>query len=422
MKNSLLIIVCVLVLHYKCYPQTPQKFLFSTPDTSEFSPERLQRLDRFLQQMVDEKHAPNVITFVALHGKVIHHKTFGYRNLDRKEPLLKDDIFRLASQTKAITSVALMVLFEEGKFLLEDPISKYIPSFKNPEVLVDYDPKTQQYHSRPAKSEITIRQLLSHTTGISYDNPLDEHPKFHKLNFLPTLDDLNLAESIALLGRRPLIADPGEKFTYGPNTDVLGHLIEILSGKSLANFLHERIFAPLGMNDTYFYLPESKAGRLVSLYTLENPGDPLRLHNNIDYRNYPLSAKAKYYLGGAGLVGPIEDYAKFCQMILNGGSFNGQQILSSKTISIMGQNQIGDLEVRDRKDKFGLGFQIITENSRYGDQASAGSLTWGGMFSTEYTIDFKEELILLVYTNVDPYLYERDLERKFRVLVYQALK
>lgn len=421
-KNSILISVCALFLTFKAYSQLPQKFTVSTPTDAGFSADRLQRLDEFLQQMIDDSRAPNVVTFVAHRGKIVHHKTFGYRNVERKEILQKDDIFRWASQTKAITSVALMVLFEEGKFLLEDPISMYIPSFKNPQVLESYDQKTQQYQTRPAASEITIRHLLNHTAGISYNNPLEGHPAFPALNFFPAVTNQTLAQTIPLLGKRPLIADPGKKFVYGPNTDVLGYLIEILSGKSLADFLQERIFAPLGMSNTYFYLPENKTSRLVSLYSLENSEDPLRLHSDAGYQNYPLTKKGTYYLGGAGLVGSIEDYAKFCQMILNGGIFNDHQILSRRTIALMAKNQIGELEVRDRKDKFGLGFQIITEKSHYGDQASVGSLTWGGMFSTEYTIDFGEELILLVYTNVDPYFYERELERKFRILVYQALK
>jgi len=421
-RNSIIIIGCALFITCPCNGQAPQKFTISTPEDAGFSADRLQRLDFYLQQLIDAGHAPNAITFVAHQGKIAHYKTYGHSNIERKEKLRKDDIFRWASQTKAITSVALMILFEEGRFLLEDPVSKYIPSFKNPQVLERYDSRTQQVHTRAAKSEITIRHLLSHTAGIPYNNPLEGHVRFSTLNFLPSITDQTLEQTIPLLGERPLIADPGEEFVYGPNTDVLGYLIEILSGKSLADFLQERIFSPLGMTDTYFYLPENKSGRLVNLYTLENSGDPLRLHSNVGYRNYPLNRKGRYFLGGAGLVGTIEDYAKFCQMILNGGSFNEHQILNRRTIALMTQNQIGDLEVWNRKDKFGLGFQIITEKSQYGDLASPGSLTWGGMFSTEYTIDLEEELILLIYTNVDPYLYERELARKFRILVYQALK
>lgn len=422
MKNSVLIICWLVFLGTTTYAQAPQKFAVSTPQEAGFYPERLQRLDSFLQQMIDHKLAPNAVTFVAHHGKIVHYKSFGYRNIEKKEPLKKDDIFRLASQTKAITSTALMILFEEGKFLLEDPISKYIPAFKNPQVLEKYDEKTHQYTTRPARSEITIRHLLSHTAGIPYGNPLPGHPKFNSLNFLPSISAQTLAQTIPLLAERPLIADPGEKFIYGPNTDVLGYLIEILSGMNLDDFLRKRIFEPLGMSDTYFYIPADKSGRLVELYSLENTGDVLSLHKDSDYRDYSVSKYRTYFLGGAGLVGTIEDYAKFCQMIVNGGSFNGSQIISRKTLELMNRNQIGELEVRDRKDKFGLAFQLITSKSQYGDQASEGSLTWGGMFSTEYTIDPKEGLILLVYTNVDPYLYERELGRKFRILVYQALK
>ncbi|MEP6734060.1 MAG: serine hydrolase domain-containing protein [Chryseolinea sp.] len=415
-------ILAVFVLSGSLLKAQPQEFSNAMPEDAGFSAEHLKRLDVFLETLVKEEKAPNIVTFVARHGKVVHQKAYGFKNVEKKQPAAVTDIYRLASQTKAITTTAMMILYEEGKFLLEDPVSKYIPAFEKMQVFDRYDEVTKQSKTHPAKTEITIKHLLSHTAGISYGNPVPQDPKFKDLDFLPGRTDERLSRTIPLLAKRPLSAEPGSQFIYGPNIDVIGYLIEILSGMSLDEFFKNRIFDPLGMKDTYFYLPADKANRLVELYAMESSSVKLQVNPNHARRVFPLDTHGTNYLGGAGLVGPIEDYAKFCQMIVNKGTFNGKQILSRKTIALMSRNQIGDLTVWDRNDKFGLGFMLITENTRYADQASPGSLTWGGMFSTEYTIDPTEDLIMLVYTNVDPYFYERELERKFRILVYQALK
>ncbi|GAB3691417.1 serine hydrolase domain-containing protein [Spirosoma flavus] len=412
----------------------PQSF---TPAKSAadagFSAERLKRLDTWLQEIVDKDIAPNAVTFVAHRGKVVHYKAFGYSNLQKKTPLKRDDLYRIASQSKAITTTTLMTLFEEEKFLLDEPISKYIPAFKNPRVLVKYDkndPVGGTFDTRPAKGEITIRQLLSHNAGIPYEHPLDGRPEFKVPFFNSTAPD-KLEDVINKLAKRPLLRDPGRSdvsadstgagFTYGLNTDIIGRLVEILSGKPLDVAMRERVLEPLGMNDTYFYLPENKASRLVELYSKASMDKPLTLHTNEAYRNSATSGAKTYFSGGAGLISSVEDYAKLCQMLLNGGTFNNKRILGRKTVEMMLRNQIGNAEVWDRKDKFGLGFQLITENSHYGDQASPGSFTWGGMYCSEFTIDPKEELILLIFTNVHPYAYYGDFVKKFRIALYQAL-
>ncbi|GAB3340399.1 serine hydrolase domain-containing protein [Larkinella ripae] len=356
---------------------------------------------------------------MARNGKVVHHKAYGFSNLEKKIPLKRDDIYRIASQSKAITTVTLMTLFEEQKFVLDEPISNYIPAFKNPRVLVSVDAEKGTYETRPAKREITIRHLLSHNAGIPYDHPLDKRPEF-KVPYLNSLQADKLEEVVNRLAARPLLKDPGEAFTYGLNTDIIGRLVEILSGKPLDVAMRERVLEPLGMNDTYFYLPANKASRLVELYA-KSAGKPLTLHDNVSNRTYPVAGAKTYFAGGAGLVGPIEDYAKFCQMLLNGGTFNNKRILGRKTVDMMLENQIGDAEVWERQDKFGLGFQLITSRSHYGDQATPGAYTWGGAYCSEYTIDPKENLILLVYTNVMPYAHYGDFVRKFRMAVYQAL-
>ena len=408
----------------------PRPQSFSAPKSAGdagFSTERLKRIDTFLQGLIDQGLAPNAVTFVAHRGQVVHYKAFGYSNLAKKTPLKRDAIYRIASQSKAITTTTLMTLFEEEKFLLDDPISKYIPAFKNPTVLVSYDkkdPSGGSFKTRPAKGEITIRQLLSHNAGIPYEHPLDQRPEFNVPFFNSTRPD-KLEDVINKLAKRPLLRDPGSDstgagFTYGLNTDIIGRLVEILAGKPLDVAMRERVLDPLGMTDTHFYLPAGKADRLVELYSKTDGA--LTLHENNDYRNYAVSGARTYFSGGAGLVSTVEDYARFCQMLLNGGTFNNHRILGRKTIELMTRNQIGVANVWERQDKFGLGFELITGNSRYGDQATPGSYTWGGMYCSEFTIDPSEELILLVFTNVQPYAYYTDFVRKFRIAVYQALE
>lgn len=419
--KRLLFIFFVLSIN-ACYSQTPQSFTVATsPTEAGFSTERLKRIDALEQEFIDKGIAPNAVTFVARKGKIVHYKAFGFSNLESKTPLKKDDIFRIASQSKAITTVGLLMLFEEGKFFLDEPISKYIPVFKNPKVLVSVDEKDPaKYTTRPAKSEITIRQLLSHSAGIPYEHPLDKLPEFQVPFFCSTQNDV-LKDAVEKLAKRPLVADPGEKFVYGLNTDIIGRLIEVLSGMSLDEYLQKRVIQPLGMKDTHFYLPDNKANRLVELYSKASIEDKLSVHQNETYRRYATTGAKSYFSGGAGLLSTIEDYAKFCQFILNGGEFNGKRLLSRSTVAMMGRNQIGENFVWDRNDKFGLGFQIITDESHYGDNATPNSLTWGGMYCSEYTIDKEKDLILLVFTNVQPYAHYSEFVRKFRIAVYQAL-
>lgn len=409
-----------LLLANICFAQVPQSFSQASPASAGFSAERLQRVNAVLQQMIDQGLAPNAVTFVARKGKVVHYKAYGYKNIDKKEALQKTDIFRIASQTKAVTTMALMILFEEGKFLLDDPVSLYIPAFKNAQVLDEYDKQTLTYKTHPAATPVTIRHLLTHTAGIPYEHPLQEKPEF-KVPFFTSVEKETLQEVIPRLAARPLTAEPGSGFIYGLNTDIVGYLVEVLSGMSLAEFMQKRIFEPLGMKDTYFFLPDAKANRLVELYSKAKPEDKLSVHTNEVFRNFAVSGAKTYYSGGAGLVGTVEDYARFCQMILNGGIFNGKQIVSRKTIDMLSQNQIGNYQVWDRKDKFSFGLQIITDQSLYADITTVGALTWSGLYCTEYTIDPKEDLILLVFTNVHPYAHYQQFVRKFRIGVYQAL-
>ncbi len=319
-----------------------------------------------------------------------------------------------------------MMLYEEGKFLLDDPISKYLPEFKKPVVLATFNEMDTSYTTVPAKREITIRDLLTHTSGIDYaqigSKTADAIYFKNGITSGIGLKDHILSDDMKKLGPLPLMHQPGEKFTYGLNVDVLGYLVEVISGIKLDEFFRTRIFEPLGMKDTYFYLPAEKQNRLVTIYlsdSLQNlqKFSPEYDYNGIMYRDYP-NAKGTYFSGGAGLSSTIMDYAIFLQMLLNGGEYNGKRILSRNSVRMMTMNQIGDLF--NGQEKFGLGFGIETEKTSGQFPSQAGTFSWGGIFSTTYWVDPKEKIVALIYKQIwkDPH---GDLANKFKVLIYQAI-
>jgi len=392
----------------------------------KFSPERLQRIDGLVKQYIDSGWIKGADAFIARNGKIVYYKAFGMADAEKNIPMKTDAIFRIASQTKAITSVAVMMLFEEGKFLLDDPISKYIPSFTHPKVLAEFNPKDSSYTTVNAKREVTIRDLLTHTSGIDYAQIGSDKMKaiYAKAGIYAGFvgDKLLLGDAINKLGALPLAHQPGEKWTYGLNVDVLGYLVEKLSGKSLDQFFRERIFQPLGMNDTYFYLPKSKYNRLVAVYT---PDKQQRLVKWSDstFRgvrvDYPL-VSGTYYSGGAGLSSTIKDYAIFLQMLLNSGIYNGHRLLARHTVELMTMNQIGNLTLFNGEDKFGLGFLVVTKAGQATLGQTEGTFSWGGFFGTDYWADPKEHLVYLFFTQQAPYPHG-ELNKKFAAMVYGAL-
>jgi CubicO group peptidase (beta-lactamase class C family) len=306
--------------------------------------------------------------------------------------------------------------------LLDEPVSKYLPAFKNPKVLDKFNEKDSSYTTLPAKSEITIRQLLSHTSGISYAGiGTKEANAIYAKAKVPSgigTPNAKLADAMNALGGLPLIHQPGEKWSYGLNTDVLGYLVEVLSGTTLDGFFRTRIFEPLGMKDTYFYLPKDRHNRLTALYTEdEKKAYQKRPAQGNQTPDYPKQA-GTYYSGGAGLSSTAYDYAVFLQMLLNGGEYNGKRLLSPATVRMMTSNQIGELSLGLKK--FGLGFGLITEREAARMPVSEGSFEWGGIFGTTYWADPQEGVVALLYTQKFPNSYG-DLGDKFRVLVYQAL-
>ena len=400
----------------------------AAPSFVQVSEERLQRVDGLMQQYIDSGWINGATAIIARNGKIIYYKGLGYDDAGTKKPLQKDAIMRIASQTKAITSVAVMMLYEEGKFLLDDAVSKYIPEFKNPVVLDSFNESDTTYTTVPAKSEITIRQLLTHTSGIQYAQIGSKIFKaiYAKAGIVAGIgvDRIKLADVMKKLGPLPLAHQPGEKFTYGLNTDLLGYLVEVVSGMSFDVFLKKRIFDPLGMKDTWFYLPADKQNRLATLYTeddnkhLKKAEETMNI-NGIFYTNYP-NMNGTYFSGGGGLASTAYDYAIFMQMLLNNGVYNGKRILSRNTIRMMTTNQIGDLTL-GHGNTFGLGFEIVTKKGSAFSPRPEGSYSWGGMFSSSYWIDPKEKIVAQLFLQLYPNSHG-DIHEKFKVvLTYQAL-
>lgn len=398
-----------------------QTFTTGKPEDAGMSTARLAKIDKLIEEHIANKWIPGAVVLIARNGKIVYNKSFGYADVENQTPLKKDNIFRIASQTKAITSLAVMMLFEDGKFGLDDPVSRYIPEFKNPKVLVNLNWKDTTYTTTPAKSEITIRQLLTHTSGIDYAGIGSQEFKaiYAKAGVPSGIGNSNmvLADKMKILGGMPLKHNPGEAYTYSLSIDVLGYLVEVLSGMSLDQYFQTKIFKPLGMNDTYFYLPKDKHSRLVSLYGFRNEVMTKMSDKIYDGVNplYP-TLEGKYYSGGAGLSSTAEDYAKFMQMFLNKGEYNGVRLLSRKTVELMLTNQTQ----APITTQYGLGFGLETEKNDYQSIYSIGSFSWGGAFNTQYWADPKEKLVGIIYMNTygGPY---RATAEKFKVLTYQGI-
>ena len=392
------------------------------------STERLSRIDQLIKEYVDKQWIAGATAIIVKDGKTIYHKSIGYKDLETKTPLTNNAIYRIASQTKAITSAGVMILYEEGKILLDDALSKYIPEFKNLEVLDKYNEKDTTYTTVPAKREITIRDLLTHTSGIGYAQIGNS-----KMNAIYSkagvwdgigVGKLLLEDQMKILARQPLFNQPGEQWTYGLNSDLLGYLIEVVSGMTLDRFFREKIFEPLGMKDTYFYLPTSKHARLVSLATEDKErkvvkAPPTLNINGTFYSDFP-NGEGTFLSGGGGLSSTAYDYAIFMQMLLNNGVYNGKRILSKTAVRLMTTNQIGQLSFRNGNN-FGLGFELVTQEGSARTPFSVGSYSWGGMFSSTYWIDPKEKIVAQLFINQYPNSHG-EIQSKFKALVYQALE
>ncbi len=428
MKTTLAFLFSVALI-FSANAQT--KSVKSTPPLSEDTPqsvgmseERLARIDNLLTGAIDKNQIPGAVALVARNGKIVYYKAFGMADNETKRSLKRDDIFRIASQTKAITSTAVMMLWEEGKFSLDDPISKYIPAFANARILESLNDADTTYVAKPAKDQITIRHLLTHTSGIGYgvlDN--EEFRKIYQKAGITdafTVKPVKIGENIEKLAKLPLHFNPGEKYTYSEGLDVLGYFIEIISGQPLDVFFRERIFKPLGMNDTYFYLPDSKADRLVAVQTKKDD-KWIRYPKSVYYDpDYPITGAKTFFSGGAGLSSTAKDYATFLQMYLNNGELNGVRLLSRTTVQFIMANQIGDLW-GDSGAYYGLAFGVINQEGQdMGGRGSTGTFDWGGYFNTQYFADPKENVIGILMKQTQD-IGNDDTGSKFRLLVGQSI-
>lgn len=404
------------------------------PIAGKMDPAKLATLDKVFNEYVSNKWVNGGVIIIHRNNQLVYHKALGYHDLEAKVPMKTDAIFRLASQTKAITSVAILMLMEQGKLLLDDPVSLYLPSFKNQTVIKTFNPKDSSYTTEPVKRDVTIRDLLTHTSGIGYAQIGDEVSKavYGKAGIIGGLGvsdpTIKLADQMNTLGKMPLMHQPGEKYTYGLSIDLLGYLVEIISGEDLATFYKKNIFDPLGMKDTWFYQPAANHKKLVPLYTDAEDGKTVKkieLWTDILYRwrtDYP-NLPGTYYSGGAGLSGTAQDYAQFIQMLLNEGMHNGKRILSRNSVRLMTTNQMGDLIFGSGSqtiNKFGFGFMLITQKGSAASIWQEGTYTGGGAFVTNCWIDPKEKLTVQMMVNLLPFSHA-ELVEKVKNLVYQSI-
>jgi CubicO group peptidase (beta-lactamase class C family) len=400
-----------------------QELSRTPPESVGMSSERLARIPIAMQRFVDRGDVSGVVTLVARKGQIVHFGAVGFSNVDAKTPMTTDNIFRIASMTKPITSVALMMLYEEGHFLLSDPIDKWLPEFKEMKV-VEPAPAGERvatpYTLTPAKRPITIKHLLTHTAGLANSYRGLTQPEYAKLGELLKPGD-TMADSVARLAKLPLNFQPGDAWEYGPATDVVGRLVEVISGESLDEYFQKRIFKPLGMRDTHFYLPEAKLDRFAALY---RPGADKKIE--LAEKASPESRWVKephvYFAGAGGLVSTATDYFRFQQMMLNGGESNGVRLLGRKTVELMTVNHIGDRPIWlvGPGYGFGLGYSVVKDIGQTALPASVGTYSWGGAFCTFFWVDPQEDLIGIVMTQVRPYDH-LNIRQEFQVLSCQAI-
>tara|TARA_Y100000994_G_scaffold55971_1_gene45343 strand:- start:100 stop:1350 length:1251 start_codon:yes stop_codon:yes gene_type:complete len=365
---------------------------------------RLNSIEELITKDIEQNNLPGAVVLVGDDKGIVYKRAFGIKNPETQEKYKDDDIFRIASMTKAITSIAVLKLWEKGKIYLDDPIEKYIPEFKGVEIFESFNEKDSSYTSKQTTKKITVRQLLTHTSGIGYDF-IDGNPSikaiYHKKkqSFMKNGvmcfcdEDVTIGEAIENLADVPLHHEPGEKFTYGMGLDVLGYMIEIVSGKKLNEFFREEIFEPLEMNDTYFYLPTEKEDRLVPVLT-KNENEWVIFEDDRFNENYPIEGERKFFAGGCGLSSTVEDYYKFLSVFINNGNYKGKSFISKQTNDLIFQNQL------PKEFGFGVGLAfgvVLNKDLKNGGTGTAGTISWGGYWNTSYFADPNDKVIGVIF-------------------------
>ena len=403
-----------------------------TPAAAGMAPERLARITPMMKDLVDRGRVAGTVTLVARNGKVVYHEAAGRRDVEKNVPMTTDSLFRIASMSKAVTSVAIMMLVEDGKVHLDDPVSRFIPAFARTTVVVPpamtatgtaTAPTATNAGSAPAIRPITIRHLLTHTSGISYGNGNPFEADYRAANVIGWYfadKDEPIAATIDRLAKLPMDSQPGEKYVYGFNTDVLGVVVEKASGQSLADFMKARIFTPLKMTSTGFYVDPAQADRLATVYGIASPGAAITRapEPGTGQGNYVVGPRESFS-GGAGLVSTASDYARFLQMLLNGGVLDGARLLSPKTVELMTSNHVGSLHSNGMFG-FGLGFEITEHVGRSGRPGSVGEYGWGGAYHTKFWVDPVEKLVVVFMTQLLP-AAGSDAHTTLRQLIYASI-
>lgn len=397
------------------------------PESVGLSAERLERIATAVQRDIDGKRVAGAVTLVLRHGQVAWLRAQGMADREAGKPMAPDALFRICSMSKPITSAAVMMLYEQGLFQLGDPISKYLPEFKNPQVLAKPVPGAP--YTVPASREITILDLLRHTSGLTYQWNANLGQRYVDAKVASGLVqyDGTIADSVKALAGLPLLFNPGERWEYSLSVDVLGRLVGVVSGQPLDEFLRARIFEPLGMKDTYFFLPEDKVPRLATAYTYDAgkglgrfPATPLQEGTLTYSADYPYRGPRKLFSGGAGLTSTAMDYARFCQMMLNGGRLGNVRLLSRKSVELMSTDHLGSVKTGEDFG-FGLGFGISGAQGPLQGLGTPGEYSWGGFFFTSFSIDQKEDMIVVFMAQLHP-TGGLTLDRTVHTLAYQALE
>ena len=392
----------ILLLLTGVFTNAQSDFEISSPESQGFSSEKLTLLNQAMHSYVDDNELSAIQTAIVKNGKLIHFDSYGSSDISENDPLEEDDIFRIASMTKPIVSIGLMMLYEEGKFNLNDPVYKYIPEFKNLTI-------KKRKKVKPVKNHVKIIDLLRHSAGLNFKGPED----YRKVI------SMNLEEYTKESVKEPLRFEPGTTWWYSSSTDICGYLIEILSGQKLDVYLKDKIFDPLKMNDTSFELPKNKLDRLTTLYVV---GEKKELVSFDNKSNSPFKDKVILLNGSGGLLSTTKDYLKFSVMLLNNGSIGSEQILKKSTLDLMKQDHSLGLKYKKlvfgKKKGFGLGFEVVKEeDTKFG---SKGTFGWGGMFGTYFRADPKQNMVY-IYMTQSFETYRLKLADKFRAMVYESI-
>ncbi len=394
------------------------QFTEVTPEAVGMSSDRLERLDSLILDYVERDKIAGAVDLVLRNGRAAHYESYGMMNRESGREMPRDAIMRIASMSKAVTTIAVMMLYEEGHFRLGDAVHEFLPEFEDPVVAVETG-DGDSYETVPAEQPITIHHLLTHTSGLSYGSgpAASAYEEANLSGWYLAGMDITIGEVVDRLAELPLNSQPGEEWNYGYSTDVLGHLVEEVSGMPLDEFFNQRIFNPLGMDDTHFFLPEEKASRLAPVYGLTEDGT-LELTESTEETDY-IHGPRKCFSGGGGLLSTTADYGRLLQMLLNGGVLDGKRILSPKTVDLMRSNNTGEMYPWDDTG-FGLGFWVVDDLGEYGEIGSIGSYGWGSAYYPIYWIDPKEKMIALIMTQLRP-AGDLPLSSRFQTMVYQSI-